>query len=394
MAGGFGTRLGHLTRATPKPLLPVAGRPFLDILIAELHRQGVNHIVIIAGFCGEMIAEHYADQDDITVLIEAVPMGTGGALRLAAHVIDDRFFFLNGDSLLDINLQDLSAHSQSAPATLALRWMPDVDRYGEVTLDKTGTVTRFVQRSERHGRGLINGGVGYFSREILDFISPEGEISIEKDVYPRLVERRLLKGRAYDRPFIDIGVPEDYALAQTKVMALLRRGAVIFDRDGVLNHDIAYAHRPDQIQWIDDAIAAVKHVNDAGLLALIATNQAGVAHGYYSEADVHSLHQWMIQQLHNGGANIDGIAYCPYHPAGAVEAYRRVSPMRKPAPGMLLQLMKDYNVDRARTVMIGNADSDMAAAASAGIKGIFFTGGSLLDVVKPVVAQLVADASE
>jgi len=390
LAGGFGTRLGSLTRATPKPLLPVAGRPFIDILIAELRRQGIDEILVVAGFMAHLLEAHFATDEKVIVVSEPEPLGTGGALRFAAPHLAPSFFFLNGDSLFDVNLNDLSAAAGHAVSTLALRQMSDVSRYGPAELDSEGRVVGFAERPTRSGPGLINAGVGFFSRDILGWISPDGAVSIERDIYPLLAKKGQLRGRVYERPFIDIGIPSDYALAQTEIPAMLTRGAVIFDRDGVLNEDIAYAHRQDQIRWIEGAHRAVKLVNDAGLLALVATNQAGVAHGYYQEHHVLDLHRWMVSEIRRSGGNIDGFAYCPYHPEGALEAYRRASEMRKPGPGMLIGLMKEHGVDPVRCVMVGDRETDMAAAASAGIEGIFYPGGDLSNIVGPVVSRLTA----
>lgn len=162
-----------------------------------------------------------------------------------------------------------------------------------------------------------------------------------------------------------------------------RRGAVIFDRDGVLNEDVAYAHRPDQIRWVKGAMAAVKAVNAAGLFAFVATNQSGVARGLYSEADVMAVHDWMTGELARFGAHIDAFVYCPYHPDGVIEAYRRTSPCRKPEPGMILDLLARFPVDPASVLMIGDQPSDLAAAHAAGVEGRLFVGGSLLDTVTP-----------
>ncbi len=161
------------------------------------------------------------------------------------------------------------------------------------------------------------------------------------------------------------------------------RGAVIFDRDGVLNVDIAYAYRPHQIVWVEGAMAAVKAVNDAGLFAFVATNQSGIARGLYGEADVVALHDWMNGELARVGARIDAFVYSPYHPEGVVEAYRRESDCRKPGPGMLLDLMTRFPVDPARTLMIGDRETDVGAARAAGIEGLLFMGGSVLDAVTP-----------
>jgi D-glycero-D-manno-heptose 1,7-bisphosphate phosphatase len=249
-------------------------------------------------------------------------------------------------------------------------------------------IVRFLERSENRGPGLINGGVGVFAKQIVERIAPSAPVSIERDIYPRIAVDGGLFGRSYDAPFIDIGVPEDLARAERFVPQQLTRGAVIFDRDGVLNVDIEYAHRPDQIIWIDGAMKAIKAVNDAGLFAFVVTNQAGVAHGYYSESDVLSLHAWMNKELNGCGAHIDAFVYCPFHPEGTVDAYRRVSNSRKPAPGMLLDLFQRFRVDRQRSVLIGDRVTDIEAAAAAGVTGVIYNGGSLLDVVAPIIPRL------
>jgi D-glycero-D-manno-heptose 1,7-bisphosphate phosphatase len=167
-----------------------------------------------------------------------------------------------------------------------------------------------------------------------------------------------------------------------------KRGAVIFDRDGVLNRDVAYAFRPDQIVWTEDAAAAVRAVNQAGLYAFVATNQSGIGRGYYTEAEMHALHDWMVEALGREGARFDAIAYSPWHPEAEVEAYRRDSDWRKPGPGMIRDLMSRFPVDPARAVMIGDKDTDVQAAQAAGIEGLKFEGGSLLAFIEPVLARL------
>jgi D-glycero-D-manno-heptose 1,7-bisphosphate phosphatase len=166
------------------------------------------------------------------------------------------------------------------------------------------------------------------------------------------------------------------------------RGAVIFDRDGTLNIDVGYAYRPDQIEWVEGAIAAVKAVNDAGLFAFVATNQSGVARGFYTEADVEALHAWMNAELAKHGARIDAFAYCPHHVDGTVEGYAVECDWRKPGPGMILSLLKRFPVDPSRTLMIGDNASDVVAARAAGVGGLRFEGGSVLEALAPFLLRL------
>ncbi|MEM6933756.1 MAG: HAD-IIIA family hydrolase, partial [Pseudomonadota bacterium] len=204
-------------------------------------------------------------------------------------------------------------------------------------------------------------------------------VSLERDMLPMLVEKGRVTARTYDRFFIDIGVPDQYAAAQDQFPR--RRGAVFFDRDGVLNHDGGYTHRVEDLRWIDGAKEAIKAVNDAGLFAFVVTNQAGVARGYYSEDDIKVFHDAMQRELRDFGAHIDAFEYCPHHPDGTVSNYQKTCERRKPGSGMLFDLMAEWPVEPAGSIMIGDRKSDLEAAEGAGIRGARFSGGSLSDLI-------------
>lgn len=172
---------------------------------------------------------------------------------------------------------------------------------------------------------------------------------------------------------------------QVDILSTANKKAVFFDRDGTLNVDIHYLHRPEDFVWIEGAREAIKYVNDLGYLAILVTNQSGVARGYYPEEDVKKVYDWMNAELAQIGAHLDALYFCPHHPAGKIPQYTKECACRKPQTGMVDKACQDYAIDRGQSFFVGDSDGDMACAQRAGLTGIRYTAGSLLDCLQDII---------
>jgi D-glycero-D-manno-heptose 1,7-bisphosphate phosphatase len=161
------------------------------------------------------------------------------------------------------------------------------------------------------------------------------------------------------------------------------RPCAFFDRDGVINVDMGYTHKPEELVFMPGAPEAVRMLNEAGYYVVVVTNQSGVALGRYDEDQVHAFHAALNRRLAEVGARVDAFYYCPFHKDAVVERYRAADHEdRKPNPGMILKALEDLPIRREGSFLIGDRESDLAAAAAAGLPGYRYEGGDLRDVVR------------
>lgn len=228
LVGGEGTRLRPLTETVPKPALTLVDRPFLAYMIEWLARHGVSEVVLACGFLPDVLREALEGEEEragvsISYVVEPERRGTAGAIRFAADELggrlDDRFLALNGDVLTDLDLTALlRAHEErGARATLGLHPVEDSSAYGLVRSGEGGVVEAFLEKTGQAVPGEINAGMYVLQRSVLDLIPSGEEVSIERDVFPRLVGEGLY-GLRLDGYWMDIGTPERYLQASWDIL--------------------------------------------------------------------------------------------------------------------------------------------------------------------------------
>lgn len=228
LVGGEGTRLRPLTNSTPKPALTLVDRPFLAYMIEWLAAHGVSEVVLACGFLPDVLRAALAGEEEraglrIRYAVEPEPLGTAGAIRFAADQLgdelEDRFLALNGDVLTDLDLSALlRAHDEwDAAASIGLHPVEDSSAFGLVNSGEGGEVLEFLEKTGERRPGEVNAGMYALQRSVLDLIPPGESVSIERDVFPRLVGSRL-HGLLLDGYWMDIGTPARYLQASWDIL--------------------------------------------------------------------------------------------------------------------------------------------------------------------------------
>jgi D-glycero-alpha-D-manno-heptose 1-phosphate guanylyltransferase len=222
LAGGLGTRLRSVVSDVPKCMAPVAGKPFLHFVIEHLLSLGVDKFIFAVAYKSEIIIDYVNEQyPDLNkqFSIEAEPLGTGGAVKLACGLATEKnVLVLNGDTLFKIDVEWISGFHVSCDAdcTLSLKSMDDFDRYGVVDLNEDASIAGF-QEKQQYESGLINGGVYVLNVERFMKENLPQKFSFEKDYLEAYFDKRKMFGIIQDEYFIDIGIPEDFERAQVEL---------------------------------------------------------------------------------------------------------------------------------------------------------------------------------
>ena len=380
LVGGKGTRLGDITKNYPKPMLEINKKPFLINLVNMATRFGFDEILLLASHANNVLIDYFDNFENkkfkVKIIIDKNPLGTGGAIVNAYEYLDDTFYCINGDSIIEGNWISLNPIlNNKYKAVIGLTEVNDPGRYGSIEIEGS-TVIKFNEKDKKATSRLVNGGIYLLKKEIFKKYK-KNIISLEKEILPKLSKYGELGAKKIDGYFIDIGTPKSLEDAKKKLWGMNRK-AVIFDRDGTLNHDNGYTYKAEDLLWVDGAKDLIKYLNDLNYLVFVATNQAGIAKAKYTEDDMHNFHNTMQKSLFKIGAHIDNFYYCPYHIDGIIEKYKLDSKDRKPNIGMLEKIASDWDLSKDRMLFIGDRLSDIECAENFNIRGFLYNSNDSL----------------
>lgn len=381
LAGGVGTRLRPLTYTTPKPMVLVNNRPYLEYLIELLKLNGISEIVLLLGYLYEKIVDHFSDGSDFGIKIKYsigdVSFETGKRIKDAENLIKDHFLLMYCDNYWPLDLERLMEfHNRNqTAATVTVYTNKDGITRNNIYVDERGYVVKYDK--SRTDKNLNGVEIGFFiiNKEVMGLM-PGNNFSFEKEILPQLIEKRQLSGYLTDHRYYSIGSPERLLLTGK----FLQPKKVIFlDRDGVINKKTPkaeYVKSWDEFEFLPGSINAMKLLSQHGYKIFIITNQAGIARGAMTEKDLKAIHSNLERELEKENVKTEGIYYCPHGWNDGCEC-------RKPKPGMLLQAAREHDLDLSKALFIGDDERDLQAGNAAGCRTLLVDSElSLLKVVK------------
>jgi D,D-heptose 1,7-bisphosphate phosphatase len=390
IAGGKGTRIAEVANEIPKAMIPVDGKPVIEYQIELAKRYGFTDFIFIIGHLGEQIETYFGDGSawnvEIKYFKETQALGTAGALAYLTEDLQEDFFVFYGDTVMDIDLDKILNYHQVNQADATLLVHPNDHPYDSdiVDVDENGRVKRFYNKPHPAGfisKNLVNAALFIFSPKILENIEKGVKSHIESNVLPKCLNQNMsLYGYISPEYIKDMGTPDRYYtvcndVTSGKVSRLnweYPRPAVFLDRDGVISKEVDLLYSIEQLELIEGASEAIKYINEKGYLAIVVTNQPVIARNLCTLEELNHIHAKLETLLGEKHAYLNAIYFCPHHPdAGYPEErkeYKIKCECRKPAPGMLLKAVKDWNIDIFNSIMIGDRESDVLAGENAGVK--------------------------
>jgi histidinol-phosphate phosphatase family protein len=370
LCGGLATRLGDLSKSRPKSLMDINGRPLLDLLLEQYRGAGFSRFVLLAGYLSEHMKSY--ESNDVKMVVEPEPLGTGGAVINALPYLEERFWVANGDSyFMAPDLKEFAEFSKQRPASLYLTYENAFEK--DIPTMENGKVTGFHRTSE--GKDWANAGLCSISKDLLKGFG-KGKLTLEKDILSKIASEGGLYGFRGKGRLFDIGRPERLELFRNVMRENGKRKAVLVDRDGTLMEHIHYINDPDDVAVKELVAEKLKLFMDAGYMIILVSNQAGVKKGLVTMEQHDAVMKRLNELLMSKGVELDDVFFC-------FSADEDNDPRRKPGIGMIMEAKEKYGLDLSQCVMVGDReDVDMEAGKRAGV-GRLFLVDAFVKTAKP-----------
>ena len=360
LVGGKGTRIKEYLNGLPKPMAKFNNIHFLQYILNLFSKYPFKRIFLLTKYKSNIIFNKFHNKKinfiKIICIKEKKQMGTGGALNNLKNKIQD-FVLINGDTLFDINLDDLIKSLKKeniCSIALTKKLKQKSKKLNSLEIKKN------LVKYKLNG-SLINGGIYFFKKKIFNYI-PNKHCSLENDILPKFIKKGKVNGKSFNNFFIDIGSKEYFKKASKKLKNYFKRPAIFLDRDGVINHHNRYVYSKKKFVFRNGVTNGLKYLINKKYYIFIVTNQAGIGKKIFTENQFNQLHLFLKKKLYTEDIYFDDVKYSPYHPLAKIKKYRKSSNLRKPGNLMIIKIQKKWLINKKKSFMIGDQLSDKICA--------------------------------
>ena len=373
LAGGRGSRVKEFLNGSSKPMMKFKNKPLIDYIIKKISTYPINQIFILCGYKGNQIYKKFNNSIQnfvpIKCIIEKKPMGTGGALKLLKKKISKNFIVINGDTFFDIDYSFFFKSKNKNKNYLVLaknKTYKDNKKLVCLNINKNNKI--FFDKKSKY----INGGIYFLNKSLFKKLNKFKKIpiSLENDIIKNEINEKKVSGIKKDDFFLDIGTKKNLLYGRKKIPKITTKPAIFFDRDGVINFDKGYTYKITDFKFKPGIIKFLQEIKNKKYIFIV-TNQAGVAHGIFTEKDFIKLHLNLKKFLINKNILIDDVKFCLYHPKAIIKKYRKNTAYRKPGNLMIEDLKKNWNLNLRKSLMIGDKKTDKICSVRSKIKFIY-----------------------
>ena len=384
LAGGKGSRIKRFLQNKPKPMLIFNDIYFLQYLINNFSKYPFGRIYILTGYKSDVIFRNFHNKTynftKIICLKEKKAMGTGGALLSLKKIKINDFILINGDTIFDIDLKSfIKSYRKNKIGCVAMasnKKNTNSYKLNNLTLQK-GFLTY------RKAGNVMNGGIYFFKKNIINLL-PDKPSSLENDILPKIIKKKLITGKLYKSFFLDIGTPKYFKKAEKNLKNYFSRPAAFLDRDGVINHDYGYVHNQKQFKFKNGVLKGLQYLIKKNYLVFLITNQAGIAKGIYTENDFYKLQIDLKNRLSKKDIFFNDVQYCPFHPKGKIMMYRKKSNLRKPNNQMVKNIFNKFLILKKKSFMIGDKITDKKCAQKSGLN-FYYAKDNFFKQIKEII---------
>jgi mannose-1-phosphate guanylyltransferase/phosphomannomutase len=387
LIGGKGSRVKKISKKIPKAFLKIGKYSIIDHQLKQLSKLKKKIFIIsnkkISKFNNKLKNKYKSI--DLKIFEESKQLGTGGCLKPLQNYKKNDYLIIMGDLIFNIDFKKFYSFHKKNKSDITLLVHPNDHPYDSdlLEINEKSQLIKFHNKPHKTDDigNLCSSGIFLINKKILKFIKPNKFQDLSKDILPKLLKKNI-KVFAYNtREYVkDAGTPKRINLVKKHMKTIKfingninkKLPAIFLDRDGVINKEYSNKHYQDPMQINMGAVSAVKKINDKNFLCVVVTNQPAIAKGIITLNKLKIDHKKLEYHFGLKGAYFDRIYFCPYHPKkgfkGEIKKFKKKSTWRKPDNGMFLQAIKDLNIDKKKSYMIGNSSADYYAAKKTGIK--------------------------